>query len=79
MPRTRLSKDAEKVYDAFITSPNSLEESVAVTLRALADVVTPEEEEPKDKHMGWFMWKKCRAYRDHILQIAEELELRAEE
>ena len=86
---TELSPHAQAIKDAVLAlySDEKVHKfgwrfdvrTVAATLRAAADQVVPDQQEPASSpHMGSFIshvqWSQCQAIRIQLLAIADELE-----
>jgi hypothetical protein len=81
-----MSALAFAVLDAYMTGYGWLDSptkkdcrGVAAALRAAADQVVPDQQEPASSpHMGNFItnahWRQCQAIRTQLLAIADELE-----
>jgi hypothetical protein len=88
---TDLSPAANAVLDAYMDNCGWLDgplqrdyQCVAAVLRAAADQVVPDQQEPASSpHMGNFItnarWRQCQAIRTQLLAIATELEAIDEE
>lgn len=81
-----LSKEAQAVLDAFHKElpPDNEPGGLAAALRAAADQVVPDQQEPASSpHMGNFIsnvqWRQSQAIRTQLLAIADELEAIDEE
>jgi len=77
---TELSPAAQAVLEGFRAVPTLMDgPSIAGALRAAADQVVPDQQEPASSpHMGNFItnarWRQCQAIRTQLLTIATELE-----
>lgn len=83
-PASDLSPAAQAVLDAAYrrmddNPHNEVEATLAAALRAAADQVVPDQQEPASSpHMGNFItnarWRQCQAIRNQLLALATELE-----
>jgi hypothetical protein len=83
---TDLSPAANAVLNAYMDNCGWLDgpmqrdyQCVAAVLRAAADQVVPDQQEPASSpHMGNFItnahWRQCQAIRNQLLALATELE-----
>ena len=81
---TDLSPAAQAVLDAASNRWLDVDDDIpaqvaAAALRAAADQVVPDQQEPASSpHMGNFItnarWRQCQAIRTRLLAIADELE-----
>jgi len=88
---SELSTAANAILDAYMDNCGWLDgpmqrdyQCVAAVLRAAADQVVPDQQEPASSpHMGSFIshvqWSQCQAIRIQLLVIADELEAIDEE
>ena len=79
---TELSPQAQAVYDAAMNTPEEMpyEHDIAAALKAAADQVVPEEQEPVPdvdsvvEMQGWACVSQRQRTRSQLLAIAAELE-----